>query len=351
MTPLLDSFGKLRGISVITRDVSERLNMESKYRGLLEASADSMVVVDHEGAIVVVNVQAEKDFGYSRDELVGEQITRIIPEGFTERLLTHDSGVPGGSLVGTGPDIELHGLAKDGREFPIEIMLSALEGSEGVLITAAIRDITQRKQSEVQLSEMSHSAQHDSLTNLPNRTLLQDRLSHAISFAERQGKQLAVLYIDLDHFKQINDSLGHAIGDKLLQSIANRLAASVRRSDTVSRQGGDEFVVLLSQVEHAEDAAFSARKILTALTAPHRIDNSDLSINVSIGISTYPDDGKDALTLMRNADTALYDAKANGRNNFQFFRPEMHVAERQSMEASLRGAWGGRNSCCIISQR
>ncbi|MBA2676963.1 MAG: EAL domain-containing protein, partial [Ktedonobacteraceae bacterium] len=198
------------------------------------------------------------------------------------------------------------------------------------------------KKSEEQLVEMSHSAQHDVLTNLPNRLLLYDRITHAISFAKRQRKQLAVLFVDLDHFKRINDSLGHAIGDQLLQSVAGRLIASVRRSDTVSRLGGDEFVVLLSQVEHAEDAAFTARKILTALTAPHQIDQTELNINVSIGITTYPGDGKDAQSLMNSADAAMYDAKEHGRNNYQFFKPDLQarVVERQSLEGSLRAALG-----------
>jgi diguanylate cyclase len=158
---------------------------------------------------------------------------------------------------------------------------------------------------------MSHSAQHDSRTNLPNRVLLNDRLTQAISFAQRQGKQLAVLFVDLDDFTKINDSLGHEIGDKLLQSVAGRLIACVRRSDTV-RVGGDEFVVLLSHVEQADDAAFSVRKILAALIAQHQIDHADLYITVSSGVSTYPGDGKDALNLMNSADTTMYDAKNMG---------------------------------------
>jgi diguanylate cyclase (GGDEF)-like protein/PAS domain S-box-containing protein len=340
MTPLLDSTGYLRGFSKITRDMTERLRMESKYRGLLEASADAMVVVDQEGAIVLLNLQTEKKFGFLCDELIGEQITRIIPEGFAERLRTGVTGQRTVQEMGTGS--ELVGLTKDGKEFPIEIMLSPLESSEGVLITAAIRDITLRRESEEQLVEMSYAAQHDSLTKLANGALMNDRITQAVSFALRQRKQLAVLFINLDHFKNVNDSVGHVTADKLLQSVADRLTAAVRRSDTVSRQGSDEFVVLLSQVEHAEDAAFGARKILTSLAAPHRIDNCDLHINVSIGISTYPADGKDARSLMTNADTALHHAKDNGRNNYQFFRPDMHarVAERQLLEASLRGALG-----------
>jgi diguanylate cyclase (GGDEF)-like protein len=150
------------------------------------------------------------------------------------------------------------------------------------------------------------------------------------------------MFVDLDHFKKINDSLGHGVGDKLLQSVAGRLMACVRRSDTVSRLGGDEFVVLLSQVEHGEDAAFSARKILRALAAPHIIDGKSLDMNVSIGVSTYPSDGQDAEGLMNRADNAMYEAKVHGRNTFQFFRRDMHVrlAERQSLEADLRCALG-----------
>src|SRR2546427_2349561 len=185
-------------------------------------------------------------------------------------------------------------------------------------------------------------AQHDSLTDLPNRLLLNDRLTRAIASARRNGNRLAVLFLDLDRFKDINDSLGHAIGDKLLQSVAERLVARVRNSDTVSRPGGDEFVVLLSELEHPEDAAVCAKKMLTALTAPHRIAQHDVHVTVSIGVSTYPEDGQDAETLVKSADTAMYQAKENGRNNYEFFRQDMNIraVERQSLEGSLsRGLW------------
>src|ERR1700730_11874858 len=342
-TALRDRDGNLQGFSEFSQDLSESKESGAKYRGLLEAAPDAMVVVNQSGEIVLLNVQAEKQFGYRRDELVGQKVKNIIPEGFAERLIADGTRTAADALaqqIGTG--IELQGRRKDGSEFPIEIMLSPLESPEGVLITAAIRDITQRKKSEEQLVELSHSVQHDFLTNLPNRVLLTDRLNQAIAFAQRQGTQFAVLFVDLDHFKAINDSLGHEVGDKLLQSVAGRLIASVRRSDTVSRQGGDEFVVLLSHVEQAEDAAFSARKILEALSAPHQIDNTDLNINVSIGVSTYPGDGQDAPSLMNSADTAMYDAKEHWRNNYQFFRPDMdaRVVERQSLEGSLRRALG-----------
>jgi diguanylate cyclase (GGDEF)-like protein len=187
---------------------------------------------------------------------------------------------------------------------------------------------------------MSRLAEHDSLTGLPNRVLFSDRLTQAISLAMRQDKQLAVMFVDLDQFKKINDSLGHGVGDKLLQSVAERLVNSVRRTDTVSRLGGDEFVVLLSQVEREEDAGVSARKILRELAAPHTIDDKNLDISVSIGVSTYPSDGPDAENLMDKADTAMYEAKKRGRNNYQFFRRDMQVrlADRQLLEADLRYA-------------
>jgi diguanylate cyclase (GGDEF)-like protein len=172
---------------------------------------------------------------------------------------------------------------------------------------------------------MSYLAQHDFLTALPNRMLLNDRLTQAIALAHRHGKLLAVLFLDVDHFKQINDSLGHAIGDQLLKSIAHRLVSCVRSSDTVSRQGGDEFVVLLSEVAHAEDVGRTADKTLAAVSRPHRIEQQDLHITVSVGIGVYPTDGADAETLLKSADVALFQAKSNGRSNRQFFKPDMHV--------------------------
>jgi diguanylate cyclase (GGDEF)-like protein len=153
--------------------------------------------------------------------------------------------------------------------------------------------------------------------------LLNDRLTQAIAAAHRHKNLLALLFLDVDHFKQINDSLGHALGDQLLQSIARRLVACVRESDTVSRQGGDEFVVLLSEVAHAEDAAYTADKVIAAVRRLHHLDHQDLQITMSVGIAVYPADGTDAETLLKNADLALLHAKTQGRSNHQFFEPEM----------------------------
>jgi diguanylate cyclase (GGDEF)-like protein len=188
--------------------------------------------------------------------------------------------------------------------------------------------------------EMIHTAHHDFLTNLPNRVLLNDRVDRAIALAGRHDKKVGLLFLDLDGFKHINDSLGHPIGDKLLQSVAERLVDCVRDSDTVSRQGGDEFVVLLSEIEHADDAVLIATRMLKAVAVAHSISDLELHVTASIGVSVYPDDGPDAETLIKNADTAMYQAKENGRQNFRFFKPSMNVraVERQSIEESLRRA-------------
>jgi diguanylate cyclase (GGDEF)-like protein len=188
--------------------------------------------------------------------------------------------------------------------------------------------------------EMARSAQHDFLTGLPNRMLLSDRISRAIAAAPRHQAVVAVLFLDLDGFKLVNDTFGHAVGDKLLQSVSRRLVECVRASDTVSRQGGDEFVVLLSEVERAEDAADVARRMLQAVAAVHVVDGLELHVRTSIGVSVYPDDGADPESLIKSADTAMYQAKAVGRGTYCFFKPTMtaRAAERLSIEQALRGA-------------
>ncbi len=212
------------------------------------------------------------------------------------------------------------------------------------LVVATMESHNLTDQVQMANDQLDHLARHDALTNLPNRILLQDRLSQAIELAHRQGRQLALMFMDLDQFKHINDSLGHTVGDQLLQSVAQRLVACVRQSDTISRQGGDEFVLLLPFIEHSEDAALSAQKILTALAEPHHIDRHSLHISASIGISVYPDDGQDAETLIKNADAAMYHVKENGRYNYKFFKQEMNAqaVQRQATEASLRRSLEGQ---------
>ena len=223
---------------------------------------------------------------------------------------------------------------------PPEDHMAMLQQVNARLVVATIEAHKLTEQVQTVKVQLDHLAHHDVLTDLPNRILLQDRLSQAIELARRQGRLLAVMFMDLDQFKHINDSLGHAVGDQLLQSVARRLVGCVRHSDTISRQGGDEFVLLLPYIEHAEDAVLSVQKIFAALALPHRIDQHDLHISVSIGISIYPNDGQDAETLIKSADVAMYSAKENGRNNFKFFEQGMNVraVQRQSIEASLRRA-------------
>jgi diguanylate cyclase (GGDEF)-like protein len=228
--------------------------------------------------------------------------------------------------------------------------ISAIEGAvldDGEKVSRVIGvniDVTERAKAEEALrkseADMAHAAEHDFLTGLPNRMLLNDRVDRAIGMAPRHGKNVAVLFLDLDGFKHINDSLGHTVGDKLLQSIAKRLATCIRGSDTVSRQGGDEFIILLSEVENPDKTAITAKRILRAIAEPHSVDGQDLHVTASIGISFYPSDGLDAETLIKNADLAMYQAKEGGRHSFQFFKQEMNVraVERQSIEESLRRA-------------
>lgn len=208
------------------------------------------------------------------------------------------------------------------------------------LVMATLKAHELAEQVQMAKVQLDHLAYHDTLTDLPNRMLLQDRLKQAIEVARRQGSQLAVMFLDLDRFKHINDSLGHAVGDELLVSVAQRLVGCVRQSDTVSRQGGDEFLMLLPDIEHAQQAALFAQKILTALMVPHQAGRQDLHVSVSVGISIYPDDGQDAETLIKSADTAMYHAKENGRDNYKFFKPEMNAraVKRQALEAGLRSA-------------
>src|SRR6202030_345341 len=230
-------------------------------------------------------------------------------------------------------------IRRAGNESAIEDSAAPIHDRRGQ-VTGAVMVFHDVTQARAMSQRMSYLAHHDYLTDLPNRLLLNDRLTQAMAAARRQQQQLAVLFVDVDRFKHINDTLGHAIGDELLQSVAGRLVASVRGSDTVSRQGGDEFVILLSTIARAEDAALSANKILTALGMPHHVKEHDLQITVSMGIGIYPEDGTDAETLVKNADIAMLNAKDNGRNNYQFFKPTMneHALERQSIEGSLRHA-------------
>jgi diguanylate cyclase (GGDEF)-like protein/PAS domain S-box-containing protein len=307
----------------------------------LNSMGDAVVCTDDSGNVTFLNPIAEALTGWPADEAIGRpfvQVFRIID------VLDHRRAVdPMALVIKTNEAVNLPEgsilIRRDGTESAIEDSTAPIHDRRG-RVTGGVMVFHDVTQARAMARKMSHLAQHDYLTDLPNRLLLNDRLTQAISVAHRDQKHLAVLFVDVDRFKHVNDSLGHLIGDRLLLSISHRLVASVRSSDTVSRQGGDEFVILLSSVAHAADAAVTAQKILTVAGMPHRVAEHDLQITLSVGIGIYPDDGTDAETLVKNADIAMLNAKDNGRNNYQFFKPTMneHALERQSIEGSLRHA-------------
>jgi diguanylate cyclase (GGDEF)-like protein/PAS domain S-box-containing protein len=340
----IDGRGLLRSLRyAIERKAMEESLFEEKERAqvTLDCIGDGVACTDKNGNITFLNLVAEKMTGWALEEVAGRPMAetfRILDA--TTREVTPD---PMELALGQNRIVHLPKncilVRRDGVEIPIEDSVAPIHDREGRATGAVIifRDVSAARAMALQIA---HSAEHDFLTGLPNRMVLNDRVSQAIIFAPRRLKTIAVLFLDLDGFKHINDSLGHPAGDKLLQSIALRLVSCVRGSDTVSRQGGDEFVVLLSEMEQPEDAAITARRMLQAVAEAHSVDQHDLHITTSIGVSVYPDDGLDAETLIKNADTAMYQAKENGRQSYQFFKPAMNVraVERQSLEESLRRA-------------
>jgi diguanylate cyclase (GGDEF)-like protein/PAS domain S-box-containing protein len=340
----IDGRGLLRALRyAVERKTLEEAFFVEKERAqvTLNCIGDAVVCTDIEGNITFLNLVAEKMTGWAWKEATGRPMAEVFKIlDATSRETTRN---PMERAMGQNRTVHLPAncilVRRDGFEIPIEDSVAPIHNREGQPTGAVIvfRDVSAARAMVVQ---MTHSAEHDFLTGLPNRMLLNDRVNQAIGLAARHDNKVAVLFLDLDGFKHINDSLGHPIGDKLLQSIAKRLVDCVRNSDTVSRQGGDEFVVLLSEMEQSEDAAISALRILQAVAEAHNIDQHDLHVTASIGVSVFPDDGKDAETLVKNADTAMYQAKENGRQSYQFFKPAMNVraVERQSIEENLRRA-------------
>ena len=330
------------------RNMIERAsNLEALFTAIeraevtLNSIGDAVVSTDILGNVTFLNPIAESLTGWSAAEAIGrsiDEVVRIIDDSDEHRILSPmTTAIQDNRAAKLAAGCKL--IRRDAREFAIEDTAAPIHDRTG-RVTGAVMVFHDVTQAQAVSQKMSHLAQHDYLTDLPNRLLLNDRLSQAISIARRNHEQLAVLFVDLDRFKHVNDSLGHAVGDGLLLSIAARLLACVRKSDTVSRQGGDEFVILLSSIAHAEDAALSAQKLISAVALPHLVEKHNLQITLSIGISTYPEDGSDAATLVKNADIAMLHAKDNGRNNFQFFKPSMNERslERQSVESGLRFA-------------
>jgi len=339
----IETRGLLRALRyAVERKTMEEALFAEKERAqiTLDCIGDAVICTDIGGNITFLNVVAEELTGWSSLDAAGKPMARVAPMLDTGVRVTVPS-LEGPSSAQRPTNRIL--IRRDGMEIPIEDSVAAMHDRQGLPAGAVVvfRDVSAARAMSLQIA---HSAEHDFLTGLPNRMLLSDRIRQAIVNAQRHSKQVAVLFLDLDGFKHINDSLGHSVGDKLLQSVGKRLVDCGRAADTVSRQGGDEFVVLLSEVEHSEDAAIAACRMLTAVAEPHAVDEQELHVTTSIGVSIYPDDGLDPETLIKNADTAMYQAKENGRQSYQYFKPAMNAraVERQSIEASLRRALARR---------
>lgn len=275
---------------------------------VMELMLDAVCVVDRDGRFVFVSAAFETMFGYAPHEVIGEPMVNMVYPEDREKTLGVAESVICGKIL---PRFENRWVRKDGKV--VNVLWSARWSEEHQVRIAVAHDITERKEMEVRLL---YAAGHDDLTDLPNRTLLLDRLQASLTLAEREQVGLSVLFIDIDGFKDINDGYGHAVGDLLLQQIASRLSGCVRKSDTVGRLGGDEFLIILNKVNNTENAALVAEKIRAALSEAFVVEGSTLSVSASIGIAKYPENGKQSLDLVQSADQAMYHAKNNGGDKF-----------------------------------
>ncbi|MFQ5992696.1 MAG: putative bifunctional diguanylate cyclase/phosphodiesterase, partial [Nitrospiraceae bacterium] len=318
----------------IARKRSEEAVQAAKEyaENLINSSLDMIISVDTNRNIVEFNRAAEQVFGYSKAEVLGKPIDVLYADPSEGRKL-HKNSVGGGF---TG---EVANKKKNGEIFTSYVSATIMHDTSGsvVGVMGISRDITERKQAE---ETIVHQAYHDALTNLANRRLFMERLALALGRVPWHKRLVGVLFLDLDHFKSINDALGHSVGDRLLQAVAERLTACVREGDTVARLGGDEFAIALADVARASDVPKVAQKIIEALSKPYVLEGREFFTTTSIGISISPDDAQDPESLVKNADIAMYRAKKLGRNNYQHYSPDMNAQafERLAIETSLRHA-------------
>jgi diguanylate cyclase (GGDEF)-like protein/PAS domain S-box-containing protein len=336
--PLRNGNGEIIGFRGIGRDVTERTQIEEalrlsgeRYRTTLEEIDEGYYEVDLAGNFTFTNDAACRQFGYSRKELIGLNYRAYVPKEDVKNVFrawnkVYRTGEPVKSFPFTT-------IKKDGTYIYLENSISPLRNKEGKIIgfRSISRDITERKQFEQKLAEM---ATHDSLTGLPNRVLLSDRLMIGTALARRNGHRLAVLMIDLDKFKTVNDAMGHSVGDQLLRAVGQRLSSIMRKSDTISRVGGDEFVLVLPQISQINDVAKFAERILKAFQEPFVFGRHRIDITASIGIAVYPEDGTEIEPLLKYADSAMYSVKECGRGTYKFYGfDDLVLNEGKSIEA------------------
>lgn len=294
-----------RNITAHLRAARALRSREQWLEGVINTVADGIVTVDHRGIVQSFNPAAERIFRFRADEIIGKSIRELVPSPIADQV---DQGIDWTQLSLLGQ--ELMGKRKDGDVFPMEMALREMLQGDSVSYTGVVRDISARRRAE---ERIRHLAQHDPLTNLPNRFLFGDRLDASIGRAGRHKDRLAVVFIDLNDFKPINDAFGHAVGDKALVALAERLKRSMRKTDTIARIGGDEFVVILEEISGEEHVRGLAHKVMTAVTEPFEIDGTKLQVSASLGIALYPDDSTDADQLVEFADRAMYVAKKLGK--------------------------------------
>lgn len=340
LTPIFEH-GSLVGYTLVSRDITDKLHTEKRLllaSHVFEWAIEGIMVTDPQGVIQLVNPAFRTITGYSEEEAVGNnprmlQSNRQPPEFYKNMW---------GTIIESGCwSGEIWNRRKNGEVYPSRLTISSVKDLNGKVIqyTAVFYDITDIKEKE---EKINHRAYHDPLTELPNRLLFKDRLEQSITRARRNGSELAVMFIDIDHFKRLNDTQGHQVGDQFLQLIGVELRSLLREEDTVSRFAGDEFTVLLAANNNSEHAIIVAQKILDLFSRPFRLENNEVYLGVSIGIACYPQDGNNPDVLLKNADTAMYHAKEVGRNCYQVFEQEMEtrIKQRVSLESELRKAMG-----------
>jgi len=339
VSPIHDVAGRIIGASTIARDVSERVKAEERlllWSRVLEQSAEGIFVCDPQENILLVNTAFEKLTGFSASDAVGKT-PRILQSGRQDHAFYADmwkSVSEKGVWRG-----EMWNRRKSGEIYVEWLSISAVCNHQGSVThyIGIFSDITVRKHAEERVVHLAH---YDALTDLPNRVLLMDRLNQLTKAAQRRISKVAVVFIDLDRFKEVNDSLGHDAGDLLLQTVAKRFSGTVRNEDTVARLGGDEFVVVLQGLHDGQDVALPAQKLLSCLVEPITLNGYELTVTASMGISVYPDDADNGQEMIRNADAAMYTAKGAGRNSYHFYTSDLNqrALEMLSTENALRRA-------------